>query len=288
MGNSTDNKILIIGGPNAGKTHFGGQLYGRLNNKGFKYKISPNNRPSDITIFEDVLNKLSNGQRADHTEASANRNIELIINGENGESVTLSFPDYAGEQVKMIVETRRVNSLWKGYIDNSTSWLLFVRLDTIEQIEDIVNRGMPSPEEIAKRNKQTPPVKISDAAHFVELLQILLYAKGISSLNKIEKPNLTVVLSCWDILIDELKLSNDKVPAILLQEKVPMLYNFISNNWKEESLSIIGLSSTEKTLTDEADDDYIDLTPIKFGYFIDSDGRKERDLTLSIEKFIGR
>jgi GTPase SAR1 family protein len=288
MANSADNNILIIGGPNAGKTHFGGQLYGRLNDRGFKYKISPNNRPTDLTIFDDVLKKLCNGQRADHTEASANRSIELIIDGDNGKKITLSFPDYAGEQVKMIVDTRRVNNLWKEYIDNSTSWLLFVRLDTIELIEDIINRGMPSPEEIAKRNTETPPAKISDAAHFVELLQILLYTKGVSSRNKIAKPNLTIVLSCWDILIDELRLSNDTVPSVLLQEKVPMLYNFIKNNWEEDSLSIIGLSSTEKTLTDKPDDDYIDRTPIDFGYFIDSDGRKEHDLTLSIEKFIGR
>ena len=51
----SNNNILIIGGPNAGKTHFGGQLYGRLNCRQFEYKISSNNRPSDLTIFEDVF-----------------------------------------------------------------------------------------------------------------------------------------------------------------------------------------------------------------------------------------
>lgn len=283
MNNSIDN-ILIIGGPNAGKTHFGGQLYGRLNSRLFEYKIAPNNRPTDLTIFEDVLDKLAEGKRAGHTEASANRNIELKTDDNNGNNVVFSFPDYAGEQVKMMVDNRRVNSIWKDYIDNSSSWILFVRLDDVIITEDIINRGIPTPEEIAKRNKQTPPLKISDAAHFVELLQTILYIKGIASLNKINKPNLTIILSCWDLLNQK----DDIIPADLLKKQLPLLYDFVNNNWQEKSLSILGLSSTGKTLSDEPDDDYIDKTPINFGYIVNSNGKKDKDLTLSIGTFIGR
>lgn len=283
MDNSVDN-VLIVGGPNAGKTHFGGQLYGRLNSRQCEFKINPDNRPSDLTIFEDVLNKLSEGKRAGHTEASANRSIELKIDDENGNEIIFSFPDYAGEQVKMIVDNRKINSLWKDYVDKSNSWVLFVRLDEIGVIEDIINRGIPSPEEIQKRNTKAPPVKISDDAHFVELLQTLLYIKGISPLNKISKPNLTIVLSCWDLL----SLEKGKVPSDLLSERLPMLSNFSKNNWDEKSLSILGVSSTEKSLTDDPDEEYIDRTPIDFGYFINTSGKKEKDLTLSIGTFIGR
>jgi len=283
MDNSVDN-VLIVGGPNAGKTHFGGQLYGRLNSRQFEFKINPDNRPSDLTIFEDVLNKLSEGKRAGHTEASANRSIELKIDDKNGNEIIFSFPDYAGEQVKMIVDNRKINRLWKDYIDKSSSWVLFVRLDEIDVIEDIINRGIPSPEEIQKRNTKAPPVKMSDDAHFIELLQTLLYIKGISPLNKISKPNLTIVLSCWDVL----SLEEGKIPSDLLFERLPLLFNFSKNNWDEKSLSILGVSSTEKSLTDDADEEYIDRTPIDFGYFIDASGKKEKDLTLSIGTFIGR
>ena len=283
MNNSIDN-ILIIGGPNAGKTHFGGQLYGRLNSRQFEYKIASNNRPTDLTIFEDVLTKLAEGKRAGHTESSANRTIQLKSEDNKGNSVIFSFPDYAGEQVKMIVDNRRVNDLWKEYIDTSNSWILFVRLDEIEVLEDLVNRGIPSPEEIQKRQSLTPPVKMSDAAHFVELLQTLIYIKGVSSLQKITKPNLTIVLSCWDLL----KVKKTAIPSQILKERLPFLWDFVSNNWDEKSLSILGLSSTEKTLTDNSDDDYIDRTPIDFGFIINEKGKKEKDLTLSIPRFIGK
>ncbi len=284
MDNANENSVLIIGGPNAGKTHFGGQLYGRLISRKFNYKISPNNLPADLTIFEEVINKLAEGKRAGHTEASANRNIELKIDDESGNNIVFTFPDYAGEQVNFIVDHRRINTVWKQYIEKSSSWLLFVRLDDLKPVEDIINKGIPDPKELIKRNATPPPVKISDAAHFIELLQMLLYMKGIPSLNKINKPHLTIVLSCWDIQ----KFPDNTLPFDVLKERLPLLYDFVKNTWLEKSLAIIGLSSTEKTLTDEADEDYIDLTPIKFGYIINPNGIKEEDLTLSIKTFIGR
>ncbi|PCI26490.1 MAG: hypothetical protein COB67_10000 [SAR324 cluster bacterium] len=278
------NNVLIIGGSNSGKTHFGGQLYGRLTSRQFEYKIAPDNRPDDLTIFTDVLNKLVEGKRAGHTESSANRSIELKTEDNNGNNVVFSFPDYAGEQVKMIVDNRRINSIWKDYIDNSSSWVLFVRLDDMKIREDIINRGSHDPEEIKKRNTEIPTMEISQSAYFVELLQTFLYMKGISTLNKVTSPNLTIVLSCWDML----KQDETSIPSDLLEERLPMLYNFIQNNWNKNSISILGLSSTEKSLTDEADNDFIDRTPIDFGYIVNENGKKEKDLTLSIGTFIGR
>ncbi len=278
------NNVLIIGGPNAGKTHFGGQLYGRLNSRMFSYKIDPQHRPADLTIFQEVIDRLSEEIRAGHTEASANRNIELKVKDESNIEVVFSFPDYAGEQINFIIDNRRINTQWKQYLDESNSWLLFVRLDDVKEIEDIINRGIPSAEEIQKRNSTPPPVKISDSAHFVELLQMLLYIKGISSLNKITKPNLTIILSCWDTL----KLPEGTMPNDVLKARLPLLYHFVKNTWSDNALSIIGLSSTEKTLTDEADEEYIDKSPINFGYIINPKGEKQKDLTLSIRTFIGK
>ena len=284
MDNITENNVLIIGGPNAGKTHFGGQLYGRLNSRLFNYKIAPNNRPADLTIFQEVIDRLSEGKRAGHTEASANRTIELKIEDITGNKIVFTFPDYAGEQVSFIVDNRKINAVWKHYIGASSSWMLFVRLDEVNPVEDIINKGIPSADEIKKRNATPPPIKVSAAAHFIELLQMLLYTKGVPTHNKIGKPNLTLVLSCWDLL----NLPDDTKPIDLLKERLPLLYHFVKSTWTDNSLSVIGLSSTERTLTDEADEEYIDKTPINFGYIINWKGEKQNDLTLSIHTFIGR
>jgi hypothetical protein len=283
MNDMEKHNILIIGGPNTGKTHFGIQLYERINSRQFEFKIDPQNRPSDLSIFEDGLKNIYNGTRAAHTETGANRSIELIIRDEKNSEVKLAFPDYAGEQITSIVDNRKVNNLWQDYIQNSTSWVVFIRLKELTPLEDIVNKGMPSVEEITKRNSQPPPVKISEAAFYVELLQTLSYIKGLSTYAPIVQPNLTVVLSCWD----ELDLPEDQVPSTLLQERLPMLFDFLNNNWKNESLSIIGLSSTEKSLTDDPDDDFMDKEPINFGYFVDKGGSQNKDLTTLIWDFLG-
>ncbi len=282
MNDMEKHNILIIGGPNTGKTHFGIQLYERINSRQFEFKIDPQNRPSDLSIFEDGLKNIYNGKRAAHTEASANRSIELKITDEKNTEVKLAFPDYAGEQITSIVDNRKVNDLWQDYIENSTSWVLFIRLNELTILEDIVNKGIPSAEEIQKRNSQPPPIKISEAAFYVELIQTLAYIKGLSTFSPIVEPNLTVVLSCWD----ELDLPEDQVPSTLLQERLPMLFDFLNNNWQNESLSIIGLSSTEKSLTDEPDDDFMDKEPINFGYFVDKGGSQNKDLTSLIWDFI--
>jgi hypothetical protein len=283
MNDMEKHNILIIGGPNTGKTHFGIQLYERINSRQFEFKIDPQNRPSDLSIFEDGLKNIYNGKRVAHTEASANRSIELKITDEKNSEVKLAFPDYAGEQITSIVDNRKVNDLWQDYIEKSTSWVLFIRLNELTTLEDIVNKGMPSAEEIQKRNSQPPPVKISEAAFYVELIQTFAYIKGLSTYSPIVEPNLTVVLSCWD----ELDLPEDQVPSTLLQERLPMLFDFLNNNWQNESLSIIGLSSTEKSLTDDPDDDFMDKEPINFGYFVDNGGSRNKDLTSLIWDFIG-
>ncbi|MFT7036825.1 MAG: hypothetical protein ACJA2S_005365 [Cyclobacteriaceae bacterium] len=283
MNDMEKHNILIIGGPNTGKTHFGIQLYERINSRQFEFKIDPQNRPSDLSIFEDGLKNIYNGKRAAHTEASANRSIELKITDEKNSEVKLAFPDYAGEQITSIVDNRKVNDLWQDYIENSTSWVLFIRLNELTTLEDIVNKGIPSAEEIQKRNSQPPPVKISEAAFYVELIQTLAYIKGLSTYSPIVEPNLTVVLSCWD----ELDLPEDQVPSTLLQERLPMLFDFLNNNWQNESLSIMGLSSTEKSLTDDPNEDFMDKEPINFGYFVDKGGSRNKDLTSLIWDFIG-
>lgn len=283
MSNQLQNNVLVIGGPNAGKTHFGGQLYGRLNSRLFHYRIDPQNRPSDLTIFQEVINRLAEGKRADHTEASANRTIELKVHDHTGTKISFAFPDYAGEQVQRIVVDRKVNTLWNQYLLDSNSWMLFIRLDEILPIEDIINRGLPSTDEIATRNSETPPAKISSAAYFVELLQMMLHIKGSPTFSKTSIPNFTIVLSCWDLL----KLDPGTQPSEVLKDRLPMLFHFVKNTWNANALKIIGLSSTEKTLTDVADADYIDRSPIEFGYIITEEGARQKDLTQSITTFIG-
>lgn len=277
-----DNRILIIGGPNAGKTHFGGQLYGRLIARTEHYKIlSP---PEDLTIFEEVLDSLNNGMSSGHTHVNAHKTLALEIEDNMGRKSIFSFPDYGGEQIRAIVNDRRINKIWKEQIDNSNSWMLFIRLDEIRPVEDVANRGLPDQDVLKSRNEKTEAMTLSDSAFYIELLQILLYVKKIGVRQKISTPRLTVVLSCWDLLTSDEQI---KLPKDILQDKLRGLCSFITTIWNDNAYQIIGLSSTGKTLSNtEFDMDFIKKGPENYGYMITHSGEKVTDLTLTISTFI--
>lgn len=278
----TNNSILIIGGPNAGKTHFGGQLYGRLNARTESYKIT--SPPDDLTIFQEVLDNLNEGKSSGHTHVSAHQTLELEIEDNNGIKSVFSFPDYGGEQIRAIVKDRRVNKIWKEQIDKSNSWMLFIRIDEIKIVEDVVNRGLPDQEILKNRIEKAEPMVLSDTAFYTELIQILLYVKRIGIKQKITDPKLTLVLSCWDLLENE---DQEKIPKDLLKEKLPGLFNFIHEIWLDDSFKIIGLSSIEKSLSNnDSDLEFIKKGPENFGYIITETGKKETDLTFTISTFI--
>lgn len=277
-----NNKILIIGGPNAGKTHFGGQLYGRLNTRTENFKIiSP---PEDITIFQEVLDNLNEGKSSGHTHVSEHKTLELEIENNAGAKLIFSFPDYGGEQIRTIVNDRCINGLWKKQIDTSNSWMLFIRVDEIKTIEDVVNRGLPDPEILKNRTEKDESMNLSDTAFYTELLQIFLHVKQIGIRQTIKIPKLTIILSCWDLLTGaDLK----KMPITILEEKLPGLLNFITATWDEQSIKVLGLSSIGKNLSNaNSDDDFIKKGPENFGYIITETGKKETDLTLTISTFI--
>lgn len=283
MSKQYNNNILIIGGPNVGKTHFGGQLYGRLQTRGSFYKIT--SPPENLTVFKEVLENLNDGKSAGHTNVSANEQLEIQIQDGNGQKSVFSFPDYGGEQVNSIVADRRINKIWKEQIEKSNAWMLFIRPDEIHPLEDIVNRGIPEQEVLESRNSETEPMIISNSAFYIELLQMLLYTKKVSTLRKITTPKLTVVLSCWDLIEENIA---GRLPKDVLKEKLPALYSYVESIWQDKSFGIIGLSSTGKTLSDkDTDMEYIKKGPENFGYIITPEGKKEVDLTLSIATFIG-
>lgn len=279
---TTINTILIIGGPNAGKTHFGGQLYGRLSTRTEHYRIT--SPPDDLTIFHEVLDNLNEGKSSGHTHVTSHQTLELEIEDNAGIKSVFSFPDYGGEQIRAIVNDRRVNKIWKEQIDKSNSWMLFIRLDEIKAIEDVVNRGLPDQDILKNRNEKSEPMSLSDTAFYTELLQILLFVKKVGIKQRITNPKLTLVLSCWDLLPDEDQV---KLPREVLKEKLPGLFSFINGTWTDEAYRIIGLSSIEKSLSNnDSDLEFVKKGPENFGYMITESGEKEIDLTRTISAFI--
>ncbi|GAB2690474.1 hypothetical protein GCM10027037_11890 [Mucilaginibacter koreensis] len=274
-----EENILVLGDSGTGKTHFAVQLFGRLF-KSAKAEWKPESTPTNLEIFKSGFDRLAKGLQIEHTPSAFHKDITFKVINRDGVTVNFTYPDYAGEQLRNLVNDRRLNDNWKERIIKSTSWLLFIKINDVREAEDIITRGMPEFGAIGEARGEENQEKfvLGDQAFYVELLQMLVHIKEKSMLLPKELPQLTIMLSCWD----EFKLTNLDLaePHLALQSKMPMFFNFLKANWQASNLNIIGLSSTEAKLDEKVvNEDYLDIGPENFGYWVQSDGNEEKDLT---------
>jgi hypothetical protein len=72
-------------------------------------------------------------------------------------------------------------------------------------------------------------------------------------------------------------------PAEILEERLPLLSQFIEATWHPGRAEILGLSALGKALEDDvSDDEFMDNGPERQGWCISHDGRQREDLTLPI------
>lgn len=263
-------QILLIGKPHSGKTTFIGQLCARVdaNTSALKlYKAIENRTP----IIE-ATRALANGEEVKTTPTDKSTVINLPL--QVGEvKIDLDCPDYGGEQVNHIVENREVDPKWADSIKQSENWILFIKPSDLTTSYDLSNKTI-KPEVLENGNGNSEEYSVSDQSSFIELLQILLHTKGQDSHFKNSTTKLTIVLTCWDELV------NTATPKEELQKILPLFLNFIESNWIQNKVNILGLSSQGGSLKDtELKNKYKEEGSENFGYMIKSDGIKEKDIT---------
>lgn len=305
---SRPSSLLIVGGTKAGKTHYGGQLLRRLEAK--KHRLRIVGAPSDLTPFQEVLDRLAQGRSAPHTPTGFYRESVWHVRPDDQDYESqLVWPDYGGEQIEDIVKKRQVSEPWVKRIRESNGWLFFVRLSTINVPEDVLERprglermgtgleNVSSQQEGTSDQEQTSPVEVPDEpgvplpprvtlstqAGLVELLQALLFVKQVGSNAQLRNPPLVVVLSCWDEIAVAKGKSTWDDPAALLNKHLPMLSQFIEATWEEGRADVIGLSALGKALDDEVSDEaFMDNGPERQGWCVGRDGKQSDDLTLPV------
>lgn len=270
--------MLLIGESGVGKTHYGAQLLKRLMNSNGRFRM--NGAATNLEPFEATLESLNDGRSAGHTPTLTYVDSEWPIINDSGESFSLVWPDYGGEQIKNLLNTRRVPTAWKTRVSSVPAWLLMLRLHQLRVNDDLLSRPLVSLADHANGEAQTElQVQPSDQARKIELLQILLFLRGQGVGEAREEPRLCLLLSCWD------ELGQNDTPSAVLRRQLPMLADFVSTNWKQPI--IVGLSSLERPLDPKVrDEEYVSRGPEQFGYVVLPDGQISPDLTIPIEMLL--
>jgi|GEM_PF-660952 len=271
--------ILIIGKPGSAKTTFLAQFVtiARKSKSSVKFWKTPEN----IQPIENAIKKLRAGEETGSTPAEDNLIITLPVTIK-GNNIEMVCPDYGGEQINEILNLREINSHWSGLITNSNSWVLFIRPKKLEDTFDLSNKSHSDNTENEEKEKVVPEFMVSDQSSIIELIQIMLSIKKVGYQKTINSPKLTIALTCWDEVQEQI------TPGDLLKKDLPLLNQFLKKNWAEDALKIMGVSAQGfKLNTQENKDKYLDDGPDKFAYVVKGDSIEQvKDLTLLIEEAV--
>jgi hypothetical protein len=267
-------EIVLLGGPNSGKTHFAGQLYGRLRRRNCELHLRPGGTPGDLSALEDVLNSLEEGHAAQHTQADTWAEITLPVVDAHGVASEVRWPDYGGEQLLSVFDKRALTEAWQTRLKSAAGWIVLIRLGSETTYSDAMEQ-LSAPAG-ADRPVGARATRWDANAQWVELLQILLHAGGNGTVLRINEPKLAIMLSCYD----ELGVKSP-TPSMLLRERLPLVASFVENVWQPESVSVWGLSALGQRLDENSrDEDFIDKGPEAHGWVVPPEGgQHDPDLT---------
>lgn len=276
--------VLVLGGSGAGKTHYAGQLLGRMrHDRQGRLRLRPGG-VEDLMKLEEVLACLEEGRAAGHTPAETWTGIRCELVTSDGRNVLLEWPEYAGERLFAIMEQRSLPAEWRAAINRATGWILFIRPSTLKVYEDIYER----PTGVAPQHTDSDEVAVDgkgwdDRARYVELLQMLLFAAGCSTFRRTPQPRLAIVLSCWD------ELEKPGTPEETLATRLPLVDAFIRSTWSDSAWSVWGLSSLGRALSQvDQDSEFARLGPEHFGYVVPPNKLEQvKDLTAPVAWLLG-
>ena len=271
--------VLVLGGPAAGKTHYAGQLLGRLRHDRHGTLRVRAGCEGDLHDFEEVLACLEEGRSAGHTPGTTWTGMKCPLQDRVGNDISLEWPDYAGERLASIVDNHQLTPEWQASISAARAWLLFIRPSTLRLSEDLLTRPLGGVSKPPPTDGQSPAGSAwDDRARYVELLQILLFAARRPTSKQLSEPRLAIMFSCWD------ELDGTGTPDQFLSTRLPLLHAFVSCTWTLGSWSAWGLSSLGRPLSpDSPDDEFVRKGPENFGYVIPpGSADPEPDLTAPV------
>ncbi|MDE0159820.1 MAG: hypothetical protein OXI02_07270 [Candidatus Dadabacteria bacterium] len=263
--------ILLLGESDVGKTHYGAQVLRRLNSGSSAFELV---NGGNLNPFKVALDKISQGLSAPHTpRAESSESLWTLRQRSNGSNIELVWPDYGGEQVSGMINSKSLPSTWRDKLIKAAGWIFMVRPSQVPLPEDILTRAVSLPAVDDPVNSTLSP-----QSKLIEILQMLKYKKQSYLEHKGMPPPIVVLLSCYD------ELATDESPSIYCRAHLPMFDQYLSSNWPEERRRIFGVSPLGQPLSQtQPNDDYVASGPVKKGFVIDEQGNKTGDLLAPIE-----
>ena len=284
---STRN-VILIGGPDTGKTNFIGRLWIALRTG--DGTLTASGTPNEIKYVEEAVDYLHQGRFAPRTDKNlrtdeASVNIPIGLDPSlGGEIAELVIPDISGEVWKKAVEANELAPERMAQLEGAVGALLFVRVLSPLNVNplDWVNTAdlMEYQGHDAQPSEMPTQVMLCE---FLRLLELKLPDRITG-----RKPRIAVIVTAWDLLDDDRSAAG---PRAYLKKEYPLFAGRLADLDRFDvtifAMSILGGDPQ----ADEVFRDNLLETGLKSAGFVrfDHDGTVEEagDITLPIAWAIG-
>lgn len=262
---TTSRSVLLIGGPDAGKTNYLARLCIALHGKNASLHMPTN--PNNAEHLTGIATCMLGGKFVTHTP---HESIEAIVapiestDPASPFSADLVVPDWSGEAWLATFRDRAWPQEWDRYFESSCGFLLFVRINSeqttcpLDWVGSWELLQMPTPPADTEH-------KIPTQVMMVDWIQFIMAASARVRKTPLP-PRIGVLISAWDFAPREFI---ERGPDAYLAKEMPLLSQFLLANSDRVQARVFGISSSGGNLDDTAyHDAYLAKDPRAAGYVV--------------------
>ncbi len=280
----TGGSIVLLGGPDSGKTNFVGRLWVALDAR--KGRLVRVEQPQDLGFVLDVAEHLFQGSFAPRTEhAEERRDFRIAVApASGGDIMTIVVPDISGELWRHAVIDSEIDASWMSELERAEGAILFVRVGSDQDVRPL--DWVTSRRLLAAVGQEEDRSKLTTQVMLCELIRFLELTMG-SAVGR--RPKLAVAVSAWD-RVDA--ATAEAGPLAFLEKEYPMVAGRLADCQRFET-RVFGMSVVGGDLADEPEfrerflDEGLDASGWISEEAKDGSWRREPDLTIPIAWIAG-
>lgn len=278
--------IVLIGGPDSGKTNFVGRLWPALDSK--TGSLVAAEQPQEIGFVLDTAEHLFQGHFAPRSEhADDRRDFKVVVRSAAGSDETsIIVPDISGELWRSAVLESEISADWMAELRRADGALLFVRIGSDQDVRPL--DWVTSRKLLSKLGQDDERAKLPTQVMLCELVRYLELTMAHRPDGT--KPRLSVVVSAWD-RVDQATF--DLGPIAYLAKEYPLFAGRL-DDCTALDVQVFGLSVVGGDLKDDAlfRDQFLESSLDQHGWVAIQDSvtgtwRTQPDITLPVSWLVG-
>lgn len=275
--------IVLLGGPDSGKTNYIGPLWRTLDaGSGVLHAAE---QPDDINFVLEITDHISAGGFAPRSEHSdARRDFEVVVAAtKGGPQARIVVPDISGELWRNAVINSEIDSDWMDELKRADGALLFVRVGSDQDVRPL---DWVTSRTLLERFGDEEELGLPTQVMLCELIRFL--EVSLAYREDGQRPRLSIVVTAWD-LVDAEKFQQG--PFAYIEREYPLVAGKLTDI---ESLDVrvFGLSSVGGDLKYDAAyrKAFLESGPDGHGWVavnVPDGWKKDPDITLPIAWAVG-